>query len=80
MVKKNDLTAYQNPSQNVLGGVEDDMPKRRLRTTKPAKEKRDHKVLLSFTATEIEKIKAEAGLVPVATWIVAKLREGGAID
>lgn len=50
---------------------------------KPGKKPKDpgllasKKVLMSFTETEIEKLKKKAGLVPLATWIKARLVEIG---
>ena len=38
------------------------------------------KITLSLTQAEREQIEAQAGLVPAATFLLAKLKEAGVLD
>lgn len=92
MVNKNDLSAFKPGNKQVLKVVEADRDeatttKTKTRTkaktktrTKPPEEKRSHKILLSLTEGEGAKIKEKAGMVPIATYLVALLREQGLFD
>lgn len=83
--KSMDLSAYRSkekapvlaePSAETGAG----QPKQIGRPKKPAAEKRNHKITLSFTKAEKDKISAMAGMVPEATFLMAKLREAGVLD
>ena len=73
---KNDLSAYKSTTHATLKTA----PVKKGRAVKPAKEKRDYKTLLSLTEAESAAVKEKAGMVPVATYLVAKLREVGVFD
>lgn len=82
MADKNDLSAYKPKSGNVraLASVKVAKPAKRTKPSKPAKERRSYKTLLSLTEAEGKAVEEKAGMVPVATWLVAELRKAGAFD
>lgn len=84
MPKRNDLSAYKSQPKQVLKAVPNPAPqpveKGRGPKPKPMAEKRSEKVLLSLTPGERAKLEEQAGLVPLATWIVHHLRSAGALD
>lgn len=81
--KKNSLTNFKPvapilpTSQPKPATTKAAAPKTRGPKPKPASEKRDHRVLLSFTKAEGQKSKAKAGLAGEATAIYAFLQEHG---
>ena len=83
MVRKNDLSAYKPTNHRTLREVPKtdalEAPKKG-RTPTPAKEKRSSKVLLSLPEAERAAVEEKAGMVPVATYLVAKLRDAGVFD
>lgn len=87
MKKTTDLSAYKkakvSPAKPVLTQENLDRQDRveRIigRPPKPKEELRTEKITLSFTAAEFEKIKEDAGLIPHATYLMAKLKEAGVI-
>jgi len=81
MANKNDLSAYKpGAHQSVLKAVPDEAPTKKGRAVKPAKERRSYKTLLSLTEAEGRAVEEKAGLVPVATYLVAELRKAGVFD
>ncbi len=77
MVKRNDLSAYKKPGENQPVLAQPTPAKKRGVKAKAAAEKRSEKVLLSLTPAEREIVEAKAGMVPVATWLMAELRDRG---
>jgi len=77
-MKRSDLSAYKSESKKVLQGA--GSTGHAGRPKKSVAEKRDKKVLLSFTTTEEKQIKEKAGMVPVATYLTAILKESGIFD
>ena len=77
VASKNDLSAYKTgEGTTVLQSVP--TPKRMGRP--PAEEKRTFKVTLSFTEAEGRRLKEKAGLVPMATYLLASLEEAGVLE
>lgn len=76
MANKNDLSAYKRDNVQALKTT----PTKASRVGKPPKEKRSYKTLLSLTEAEGKAVEEKAGMVPVATYLVAKLREAGVFE
>lgn len=91
MPSKNDLSALKGATQKPVILPSNDLPP--VAATKPAKregqgvgrppkqkaEKRSYKVTLSLTPSEGAKLAEKSGLAGDATYIYAKLKEGGVI-
>jgi len=85
--KRNSLTAFKQPAPILPTSEPEPVVKPAAKTApkpgrkgpkpKPASEKRDHRVLLSFTKAEGIKSKEKAGLAGEATAIYAFLQEHG---
>lgn len=82
--KRNDLSAYKGGGSKQVLTTPPPRPVAQAplvgRPKKPKAEKRDRKVLLSLTPGEEAKLKAKAGLVPVATYVTSVLRGQGVFD
>ena len=50
------------------------------RPSKPAKERRVHKITINLTDAERESVKEKAGMVPEATFLINALREHGVFE
>ena len=72
MVSKNNLSALKISPTNTLNNLSS-LKNTAWRKAKPATEKQSELIGLRFTKSELELIKAKAGLVPVATYIKNKL-------
>ena len=77
MVSKNNLSAIKINPANTLAKAETNnlssLKNTAGRKAKPVTEKQSELIGLRFTKSEIEMIKAKAGLVPVATFIKNEL-------
>ncbi len=80
MVSRNDLSAYKKPDDKKPVLAEPTPAKKRGVQAKPAAQKRSEKVLLSLTPAERVTVEKKAGMVPVATWLMAELRDRGVFD
>lgn len=88
MKKTTDLSAYKRTKVEPPKPILTEAPKQKGRggarvvgrPPKPKEEKRDQKVAISFTQTELDRIKDQAGLTPIATFLLAKLREARVLD
>ncbi len=80
MVSRNDLSAYKKSGDEKPVLAEATPARKRGVKAKPAAERRSEKVLLSLTPAERESVEAKAGMVPVATWLMAELRARGVFE
>ena len=72
MPSKNDLSSLKVSSKNTLNNLEKSISNQHSpawRKPKPKAEKQSELIGLRFTLSEYEKIKTNAGLVPIATYL-----------
>lgn len=78
MANKNDLSALKVQPKNTLLNLQAPPPEASAANTagrkpKPVTEKQSELIGLRFTPSELEQIKQQAGLVPVATYLKNEL-------
>ena len=77
MPSKNDLSSLKVQSKNSLVEAQKELNNKQSspawRKPKPIMEKQSEIVGLRFTKLELEQIKKQAGLIPVATYLKNKL-------
>lgn len=75
-MKKNDLSAFK---AGHLGQLAQHGSPSKAGAKPKGTDKRAFKVQLSFTEAEMQKLEAEAGLVPLATYLYDRMRKAGII-